>query len=71
MISDRIKNKIYALASISVIAFSVASFILTVNFLLKINNLVFKVDERLITDKSSVLDANAYNEIKDKLDKIN
>ncbi len=69
MLKDRLKNKIYASVSISVIAFAIASFVLTVNFLIKINNLVFKIDENLVNEKATVFDAEAYGRIKNEIEK--
>lgn len=69
MLSDKIKNKIYALTSIFVIVFIVASFALTVSFLLKINTLIFKADEKLITEQSTMLDKDAYSRIKSEIKK--
>ncbi len=71
MLSDKIKNKIYALASISVIVSIAVSFALAVNFLLKINTLIFKADEKLITEQSAALDKDAYSRIKSVLNKNN
>ena len=70
MLNDKIKNKIYALASISVIVFIVVSFVLTVNFLLKINTLIFKADEKKINEQSTTLDKDAYNRIKSEIENL-
>lgn len=61
------KNKIYAFVSISVIILTVASFAATVGFLLKINKLVFNVDEKIIKEQTTVLNKEGFERIKNKL----
>lgn len=68
MLSGKIKNKIYAIISVSVIIFLIASFFLAVNFFIKINNLVFGVDERLIREKTTVPDIDGYDLMKNKIE---
>jgi len=68
MLSGSIKNKIYALTSIFILIFLIASFALAVNFLVKINGLVFGVDEGLIEEKTTVLNIDGYNKIKNKVE---
>lgn len=62
------KNKIYALVSISVIILTVASFVAAISFLLKINNLVFNVDQNIINEQTTELDKDGFENIKNKLD---
>ncbi len=69
MISSRIKNNIYALISLSVIIITLTSFAYTANFLVKINNLIFNFDQKLISEKTTTLDEDSFNAIKDKLEK--
>lgn len=61
------KNKIYAAISISVIILTAASFFAAVNFLLKINNLVFNVDEKIIKEQTTELNKDGFERIKSKL----
>ena len=71
MLNNKIKSRIYALASISVFAISIGSFVIFANFLIKINKLSFALDEKLIEEKTTVLDVDGYNEIKGKVEKNN
>lgn len=61
------KNKIYAFVSISVVVLTAASFFAAVNFLLKINNLVFNVDKKIIKEQTTVLNKEGFEKIKNKL----
>lgn len=69
MTSSRIKNNIYALISLSVIIITLVSFAYTTNFLVKINNLIFNFDQKIISEKTTVLNESSFNAIKDKLEK--
>lgn len=68
MLSSYIKNKIYIATSVFVILIIAASLVMTINFFMKINGLVFNVDEKMIGEKTTVLDSDAYNKIKSKLE---
>lgn len=68
MLSGYIKNKIYILTSVFVILIIAASLVATINFFVKINGLVFNVDEKMIGEKTMTLDLDAYNKIKDKFE---
>lgn len=71
MLSDRLKNKIYASVSILAIAFAAISFILVINFLVKINSLVFNIDNKNNTDeRSAVFDSGSYAQIKNEVEKL-
>lgn len=71
MLSDRLKNKIYASVSILAIAFAVLSFILVINFLANINGLVFNIDNKnSINERSAVFDSGAYAQIKNEIEKL-
>lgn len=61
------KNKIYAAVSISVIILTVASFGAAISFLLKINNLVFNVDQNIIKEQTTELNKNGFEHIRNKL----
>lgn len=67
MLNGKIKKEIYALASIAIIILIVASFTAAMFFLLKINNLIFNVNDRLIRDKIMILDKSGFDKIKDNL----
>lgn len=71
MLSDRLKNKIYASVSILVLAFAAVSFILVVNFLVEVNRLVFNIDNKdSINESSAVFDSGAYVQIKNEIEKL-
>ncbi len=61
------KNKIYALVSIFVIVLTVMSFFEVTRFLLKINNLVFNVDQNIVKEQTTELNKNSFEKIKSKL----
>lgn len=69
MSNNKIKSKIYALASVSVFAISVISFVVFINFMVKIKDLSFALDEKLIEEKTTVLNVDEYNKIKEKIEK--
>lgn len=71
MLNGKIKSRIYALVSISVFAVSIISFVVFINFLIKIKDLSFALDEKLIEEKTTVLDIDEYNKIKGKIEKNN
>lgn len=68
MLSSRIKNNIYIITSFIIIMIITISFIMTIDFFVKINNLVFNVDEKTIGEKTIRLDINTYNKIKDRFE---
>lgn len=68
MLSSRIKNKIYILTSVFAILVIAISFVMAINFFIKINGLVFNVDEKMIGEKTTVLNLDAYNKIKSKFE---
>lgn len=65
-----LKNKIYSIISISVLAVTVISFIVSINFLIRINNTSLNIDKKIVKDETTTLDINAYNEIKDKIEML-
>lgn len=67
MLNSKIKNKIYSIISISVLIATVVSFIISINFLIKINNTSLNINKKIVKDEMTTLDVNAYNKIKDKL----
>ncbi len=69
MLSGKTKNKIYAAASIAVFISIMVSFMAVVNFLVKINNIAFSIDEKLIKEKTTALNMEGYERIKDKIEK--
>lgn len=69
MISSRIKNNIYALTSLAVIILTMLSFILITGFMVKMNNLVFNVNDNSQNTNDTSFDASSYNNIKDMLKK--
>ena len=68
MLNSKIKNKIYSIISISVLIATVISFIISINFLIKINNTSLNIDKKIVEEKTIILDVTAYNKIKDKLE---
>ncbi len=70
MISNRIKNNIYALISLSTIIITVISFVFITGFLVRMNDLALNVDDKLVEEKNTVLNTSGYEKIKDKLEKI-
>ncbi|MCK5085325.1 hypothetical protein KAK05_01290 [Candidatus Parcubacteria bacterium] len=68
MLNSKIKNKIYSIVSISVLIATVISFIISINFLIKINNTSLNIDKKIVEEKTIILDVTAYNKIKDKLE---
>lgn len=69
MISNKIKNNIYALVSLSTIIITVISFVFITGFLVKINSLVVNVDNKLVEEKNTVLNRSGYEKIKKKIEK--
>lgn len=69
MISNKIKNNIYALISLSTIVITVISFVFITGFLVKINGLVINVDNKLVEEKNTVLNKSGYEKIKEKIGK--
>jgi len=65
MISSKIKNNIYALASLSVITMTVISFVLITGFLVNMNNQIFSSNESAKNESGVSLDISGYNSIKD------
>ncbi len=70
MISNKIKNNIYALISLSTIIITVISFVFITGFLVRMNDLALNVDDKLVEEKNTVLNTSGYEKIKDKLEKI-
>ncbi len=68
MLNSHIKNNIYIITSFLVIMIIAISFIMTIDFFVKINDLVFSVDEKTIGEKTIRLDIDTYNKIKDRLE---
>ncbi len=68
MLNSKIKNKIYSIISISVLIATVISFVISINFLIKINNTSLNIDKKIVEEKTIILDVTAYNKIKDKLE---
>lgn len=67
MLNGKIKNKIYSIISISVLIATVISFIVSINFLIKINNTSLNINKKIIEEETITLDVNAYDKIKNKL----
>lgn len=68
MLNSGIKNKIYSIISISVLIATVISFIISINFLIKVNNASLNINKKIVEEKTIILDITAYNKIKDKLE---
>lgn len=68
MISGKIKNNIYATISILMLIFVIGSFILSINFLIKINKISSEVNMNIVKENTTVFDSQRYDKIKDKLD---
>jgi uncharacterized membrane protein len=67
MISSKIKNNIYALISLSTIVITVISFVFISGFLVKMNNSVFNVDDKLAEERNTVLNIAGFERIKDRI----
>lgn len=67
MLSSRTKDKIYALLSFLSIILVIGSFAFTVNFLLEINKYIFSVNEKIVKEKTTVVDKAGFENIKEKL----
>jgi hypothetical protein len=68
MTSSKIKNNIYAMISILTLIFVIGSFVLSINFLIKINKVSSEVNITIIKDNTTVFDSQRYEKIKDRLD---
>jgi len=69
MLNSKIKNKIYMIISAFVFIIAILSFVLSINFFMKINKLSLNTDKNIIKENTTVLDIDRYNIIKDKLEK--
>lgn len=67
MISGKIKNNIYALASLFVIILTVASFVLITGFMVKMNGIIFSENDDLFSENDISLDIQLYDKFKDFL----
>lgn len=67
MLSSRTKDEIYVFLSILVIVLIIGSFAAAANFLMQINKYIFSVDEKIIKEKTTVLDREGFARIKEKL----
>lgn len=67
MLSSRTKDKIYAFLSVLAIILIIGSFAAAANFLLQVNKYIFSVDEKIIKEKTTVLDKEGFAKIKEKL----
>jgi len=67
MLTSKMKNKIYSIISVFVLIATIISFIISINFLIKINNTSLNINKKTVEDEMTALDVNAYNKIKDKL----
>lgn len=68
MLSGKTKNKIYAVVSVMTLVSIIASFLAIVSFLVYVNNIIFSVDEKMIKEKTIVLNIEGYDQIKDKVE---
>ena len=68
MLNSKIKNITYNIISISVLIATVISFIISINFLTKINNTSLNIDKKIVEDETTTLNIDAYSKIKDKLE---
>lgn len=67
MLSGKIKNNIYAMISILTLIFVIGSFILSINFLIKINKISSEVNMNIVKENTTVFDSQRYDRIKDRL----
>ena len=67
MLNSRTKDKIYALLSFLAIVLAIGSFVLTINFLLKINKYIFSVNQQTVKEKTTVVDKAGFETIKERL----
>ncbi len=67
MLNSRIKNKIYAFLSFLTIVLAIGSFAVMVNFLLRTNKYIFSVNEKVIKEKTTVIDKAGFEIVKEKL----
>ncbi len=68
MISSKIKNNIYAMISILTLVFVIGSFVLSINFLIKINKISSEVNMSIVKENTTVFDSQKYEKVKDRLD---
>lgn len=68
MLSGKTKNKIYTVVSVMTLISIIASFLAIVSFLVYVNNIIFGVDEKMIKEKTIVLNIEGYDQIKDKVE---
>lgn len=67
MLNSRTKDRIYAFLSFLTIVLVVGSFALAVNFLLETNKYIFSVNEKIVKEKTTVVDKTGFENIKEKL----
>lgn len=67
MLNSRTKDKIYAFLSFLAIVLAIGSFVLVVNFLLQINKYIFNLDEKIVKEKTTVMDKAGFENIREKL----
>lgn len=67
MLNSRIKDKIYAFLSFLTIILVIGSFVAVVNFLLETNKYIFNVNEKIVKEKTIVVDKMGFENIKEKL----
>jgi len=68
MLSSKIKNNIYAMISILTLIFVIGSFILSINFLIKINKISSEVNMNIVKENTTIFDSQRYEKTKDRLD---
>ncbi|MBU4350888.1 hypothetical protein KKH63_00950, partial [Patescibacteria group bacterium] len=67
MLNSRIKDKIYAFLSFLTIVLVIGSFAAAVNFLLETNEYIFSVNEKIVKEKTTLVDKAGFENIKEKL----
>lgn len=67
MANSRTKDKVYAFLSFLTIILVIGSFAAVVNFLLETNKYIFSVNEKIVKEKTTVVDKAGFENIKEKL----
>ncbi len=67
MLNSRTKDKIYAFLSFLAIVSAIGSFVFAVSFLLETNKYIFSVNEKIVKEKTTVVDKAGFEIIKEKL----
>lgn len=67
MLNSRTKDKIYAFLSFLTIVLTIGSFAAVMKFLLDTNEYIFSVNEKIVEEKTIIVDKAGFESIKEKL----